>query len=30
MEGDGSGEDIGDVGDNGCEDGKDETGVAGI
>ena len=30
MEGDGLGEDAGDVGDNGCEDGKDETGVAEI
>jgi hypothetical protein len=30
MEGDGSGEDASDVEDNGCEDGKDETGVAEI
>ena len=30
MKGDGSGEDAGDLGDNGGEDGKDETGVAEI
>lgn len=30
MEGGGLGEDSGDVGDNGCKDGKDETGAAEI